>query len=280
MIQNYSNNSKGNDMKNLKLACASLLTLSLISCDLDESPSKESDKGNETITTDNPQLPPPITGTPNDNEEEPKEEPAIKHKTISIYEDEPFNKDLFIFNLRENDEVLIEIKGEYSKPNFSSVYIKKSKSSWLKRTCIDIPLGSRRHCFKVPVKGKCESKFRDPKKTTKFPVIFKQEFIDTSIKYSVSDQSSFFQPSKSDNDKIFRAKIKVTKEMLDFSNDLRIQVNPTQVEKKVRVGFLGFKKCEGVKKDNFKSNVNQKSRIVINKKTFQYLATVKIRYIE
>ena len=58
---------------NLKLACASLLTLSLISCDLDESPSKESDKGNETITTDNPQLPPPITGTPNDNEEEPKE---------------------------------------------------------------------------------------------------------------------------------------------------------------------------------------------------------------
>lgn len=207
-------------------------------------------------------------------------EPEVRYTTIMIFENEPFKEDLYIPNLREGDEIIIEVKGQSLQHKFSRVYNKNSISTWEEKICINLPFPKRKECFKVPKQGNCTSKFRDHVGINTSPIKFNQNSIDTRVTYLMGDQKLYFPPSKSSTEETFKAKLKVTKEMVEYSHDLHLRTLPRENKGNVKIGFLGFKKCDGILQPKFNAGISQKSHSVINSKEYEFLANVSIRYIE
>jgi len=260
-------------MKQKYIFCFYLVIYSLIcSCGFDESEDKEKTSLQEI----RPQR---------DQESSP---------TLNIevlFEREPLSDEkIFITDIKDGDELEIEITGHYKRPSFSEIYTRKSIATWKNKFCIPYndqfyyqrKKSATESCILIDAHGECSSSFRDYKGEVKDKVKFEKVFIDPRISYFIGNKEYFFNKNSSDDKYVFKSKITFNKENIKRDQSFYIKSYPDLTVSVVKVGFLEFLDCGPTGKNaiNFNPNISTTSYETSNIRTFNYSLSVKKKSFE
>jgi len=206
--------------------------------------------------------------------------------TTTVIEKEPLSdEELFITNLREGDEVYIEITGTYTKPKFSDEYIRNSTSTWKRRKCYHDdgrlpPFAKLTSCYWVNSKGSCKSRFRDYQGKVKNKIVFGDFSNGVKLSYFIGNKEHFIENNSSSDINILKTKITVTKDVVRQSDSFSIKAYADEINDSTSTGFLGYVSCAGSGRHHFNPNVSTSSQSISNTRIYNYSVTVRVRYIE
>ena len=188
--------------------------------------------------------------------------------------------------MREGDEVYIQITGTYVKPKFSEGYSIDSTSTWKRKECIsyDDRFPNRQpkglSCYWINLKGSCTSLFKDYQGKIKDKIVFSDSSNGAKISYFIGNQEFLLGNSSSNNINILETKILVTKDLINHSSSFSIKAYPDEVSETTKTGFLGYASCAGSGQHHFNPNVSTNSQSISNTRTYSYIVTVRVKYLE
>ena len=206
--------------------------------------------------------------------------------TTTVIEKEPLSdEELFIANLREGDEVYIEITGTYTQPKFSDEYIRNSTSTWKRRECYYDdgrlpPFAKLTACYWVNSWGSCKSRFRDYQGKVKNKIIFGDISNGVKLSYFIGNKEYLIESNSSSDINTLKTKITVTKDIIRQSDSFSIKAYADEINDSTSTGFLGYVSCAGSGRHHFNPNVSTSSQSISNKKEYSYLVTARVKYIE
>lgn len=187
-----------------------------------------------------------------------------------------------------NDVLHFEVKGTETVPQFSDVYEKVFKSSWETEFCLNTDphyrdfsgIKNKTRCYKFPLNGNCHHRYRDNQREQVRPIEIPDDTSRLKLKLKIDDK---IYPIG----KIVKKEANTVKTMLIISSEMFNSVNkPAEavliIEKfdaeNVKVGFLGFGKCDGVGKAKFNTSGPQDSSFFRVQKVQEFIVSASVEY--
>lgn len=203
---------------------------------------------------------------------------------VIVIENEPLsNEEIFISNLLEGDEVLIEITGKYTKPKFSEEYTTESTSTWKERFCFSYDdygngqIPKAVSCYWQTKRGKCSSLFKDYLGQIKSNITFGDSSINPKLSYFIGSREFPIEQEQSYGQSTLKAKVNITERLVSNSSSFSIKAYPDEEINTIKSGFLGHLSCVGVGKNSFDPHVSTASENIPSTRQYEYFVTVKIR---
>ncbi len=218
--------------------------------------------------------------TPVDTTNSVSESP--KSEMQEILTDELVSEKIFVAKIKAGDKVYFKIKGWREKSQFNT-FTHRANAHWIKESCQDNSwqdengdvwvspspkkpwinpslLGPVYHdfdfggCTYTDQKNVCEMRYRQKGPIHTEPIYPSESFLLYPLRIVLRDK---FFPLKitSVGREFFEGVLEVTKEMLEVSDDLSLEViNPPPLN--VEVGFLWFGSCPGRNEPTFKTDTS------------------------
>lgn len=271
----------------------------------------DSEEGNSTI---NQQSERADGDRKKEQDNKPNTEQIVRN---TILENELVANELSIGHFKEGDVLELTVSGVQSLPQFGDLYEKTFPSTWTEDMCFNLPgracpgcpaipivprtsfppfgpdgpiitdiptlpdfrpIGP--HCMEVPKNGSCAFRYRDQKSDKKGPLIFVVPVKEISLLIQIGKNKYNLGEIVQNNVRSIVSRFKMSKEMLDESDEVILTIAKKNKGESVRVGFQGYGKCDGAGMRDFSSEGTTEFDFASDQPKFEYQVTAIVEYTQ
>ena len=204
-----------------------------------------------------------------------------------ILESEIIVSDKYIADLKSQETLIITFTGKVSTPMFGPVYQRCYPSGWVDRECeiLDRPcrrceLLKRKICWDRRRSGGCNLKYRNFDGLNEQDVIFTDNLNDTKLRIRIGDNLYPLGKIVNYTALSITTEFKVSKEMIQETNEAFLSIIPDSNLGNIRIGFLGYGSCFGRGKRRFSHGGSTSSSNHKNQATRTYKVNVSFKKIK
>ena len=191
----------------------------------------------------------------------PKEESSTEEKSnidIPLFIDVLFasqkvKSETFISNVNAGDVVKIQFSGVMGEDKFSKLYKKSFTSKWRETRCryiLEGEMNRRLDCDKLENQGSCKASYKDYLGKDESSIKFKKKPKEIPIRWRIGSHIYNIGDIEKHSKNEIHASFEIAKEMLQDTDELYL-LPIHDFKRKVKIGFLGFDSCDGLRKENF-----------------------------
>ena len=219
---------------------------------------------------------------------------VVKHPTPAetiyyepIFKAEIVTTDKFIADLNAKETLIITFNGKLSSPVFSHVYQRNYPSGWTDRECeiLDRPCRrceflKRKICWDRRRSGRCNLKYRNFDGFNEQDIIFSENLNKTKLRIRIGNNLYPLGKIVSYSGVSITTEFKVSKEMIQESNEAYLSIIPDTNHGNIRIGFLGYGSCFGHGKRKFSHGGSTSSSNRLNQANRAYKVNVSYKKIK
>ena len=192
----------------------------------------------------------------------------------SILADEIIQEKTFMTSVEAGDRVRITAYGMRVIPQvFESTQI--AKSFWHETECIQLGPESYERCHTRKKTGRCELRYREQEEDVLEFIAYKEDgeyplyFTIGNTLYPLSNVTT--------NNHWVSGELLIREEMLVSGNDLYLDVLPGERLGEIKLGFLKYGRCDGVKFKRFRVSADTSSRVIESRAQNQFVVSLDFK---
>ena len=171
-----------------------------------------------------------------------------------IFEDKAINEKTFVAQVKEGDEIILQVRGLKKTRKFSEIYRKVATSYWNDVECDShgfIQHSNIQDCVDIGVYGKCTALYRDYVGQIESTIEFPKEPENIPLQFILGDRSYRIDKINLHKKDFVEISFNIRSGMVDEADELYIQ--PIyESHDSIQTGFLSYGDCPDRRKRKFK----------------------------